>query len=94
MKSTIVKSKTLHWCEDQDRFVLVTKENNQVIGLNYMQGDDSSDLEKPGLQIDRELTKFYLILEPYLNGMTEIERINQAIWAHLDCQDNQIFLNE
>ena len=90
MKSTITKSKELHWCNDQDRFVLVTKENTQVIGLNYMQGDDSSDLERPDLQIDQDLTRFFLILEPYLNGRTEIEKINQAIWAHLEYQDIQI----
>lgn len=90
MKSTIIKSRELHWCNDQDRFVLVTKENNQVIGLNYMQGDDSSDLEQPDLQIDQDLTRFFLILEPYLNGRTEIEKINQAIWAHLDYQDIEI----
>jgi hypothetical protein len=90
MKSTIIKSKELHWCNDQDRFVLVTKENNQVIGLNYMQGDDCSDLLQPDLQIDQDLTRFFLILGPYLNGRTEIEKINQAIWAHLDYQDIEI----
>lgn len=54
-----------------------------------MQGDDSSDLEEPTLEIDEDLTRFFHILEPYLNGRTEIEKINQSIWAHLDYQDIQ-----
>jgi hypothetical protein len=82
MKNTIIKSKELHWCQDQDRHILVTKEDGFIIGLNYMQGDDSSHLEEPSLQIDEDLTRFFQILEPYLNG-------RQAIWAHLDYQDNQ-----
>jgi len=89
MKTTIIKSKELHWCQDQDRHILVTKEDGFIVGLNYMQGDDSSDLEEPTLEIDEDLTGFFQILEPYLNGRTEIEKINQAIWAHLDYQDIQ-----
>jgi hypothetical protein len=90
MKNTIIKSKELHWCQDQDRHILVTKEDGFIVGLNYMQGDDSSDLEEPCLEIDEDLTRFFLILEPYLNGRTDIEKINQAIWAHLDYQDNKL----
>jgi hypothetical protein len=89
MKNTIIKSKELHWCQDQDRHILVTKKDGLIIGLNYMQGDDSSDLEEPSLEIDEDLTRFFHILEPYLNGRKEIEKINQAIWAHLDYQDIQ-----
>jgi hypothetical protein len=89
MKNTIIKSKELHWCNDQDRHILVTKEDGFIVGLNYMQGEDRGDLEEPTLEIDEDLTKFFQILEPYLNGETEIEKINQAIWAHLDYQDIQ-----
>ena len=31
---------------------------------------------------DNDLTKFYNCIENYLNGNSEIDRINQAIWAY------------
>jgi hypothetical protein len=77
-----IKSKELYWCADHDRHIVVTTENELIVGLNYCQGDDANGLfDRP---IDEDLTSFFLAVEPILTGTTELDRINQAIWAHFE----------
>ena len=82
MKNKLIKSTAIYWCDEDDRYVLVVKENDDVVGLNYMQGDELDTFEKEYSNIDEDLTDFYLASVDYLSGVTEIERINQAIWAY------------
>jgi len=49
-----------------------------------MQGDDLEYFKEGFMDIDHELTDFYNSIENYLSGKTELDRINQAIWAHFD----------
>jgi hypothetical protein len=78
----LIKSREIYWCNDDDRHVLVVRDENGIVGLNYCQGDDLEYFEANFSNIDEDLTRFYISLEHYLNGATEIYRINQAIWAH------------
>ncbi len=78
----LVKSREIYWCESDDRFVLVVREDGDVVGLNYMQGDDLELFELDFSDTDNDLTKFYNSVIHYLTGYTEIDRINQAIWAY------------
>jgi hypothetical protein len=78
----LVKSREIYWCSDDDRYVLVVREDGDIVGLNYMQGDDLELFELDFNNIDEDLTKYYNAVECYLNGSTEISRINQAIWAY------------
>ncbi len=78
----LVKSREIYWCESDDRFVLVVREDGDIVGLNYMQGDDLELFELDFSDIDNDLTKFYNSVIHYLNGYTEINQINQAIWAY------------
>ena len=82
MKNKLVKSTAVYWCDEDDRYVLVVKENDDVVGLNYMQGDEPATFEKEYSNIDEDLTDFYSAVSEYLSGVTEIARINQAIWAY------------
>jgi transcription termination factor NusB len=84
----LVKSREIYWCESDDRFVLVVREDGDIVGLNYMQGDDLEYFESNFNSIDKSLTKFYNSIENYLNGTTELDRINQAIWAHFAYENN------
>ena len=77
----LVNSREIYWCGDDDRYVLVIKSNNVVVGLNYCQGDDYHCFVENFSESDEDLTKFYNSLIGYLNGKNEMERINQAIWA-------------
>jgi hypothetical protein len=78
----LIKSRETYWCNDHDRHVLVVRDEKGIVGLNYCQGDDLEYFEENFKDIDEDLTRFYISLETYLNGTTEIYRINQAIWAH------------
>ena len=94
----LISSESVYWCEGDDRYVRVFKLGDIVSGLNYMQGDDYGLFnaeEFGGLDaangysgIDQDLTDFYNSIAHYLNGDTEIERINQAIWAHFDYKND------
>jgi hypothetical protein len=84
----LVKSKEIYWCPGDDRYVLIVREDGNIVGLNYMQGDDLEYFESTYGNIDVELTKFYNSVKEYLNGDTEIDRINQAIWALFFYENN------
>lgn len=86
--NNLVSSESVYWCDGHDRYVRVFKLGDVVSGINYMQGDDYELLNDDFAGIDEDLTKFYNSLIDYLNGDTEIERINQAIWAHFDYKNN------
>lgn len=77
-----IQGKELYWCADDDRHIVVHTKNETIVGLVYCQGDDAEGLwDAP---IDEDLTSFFLAIEPMLSGATELERINQAIWAHFE----------
>jgi hypothetical protein len=80
----LVNSREIYWCNDDDRYVLVIRSNNVIVGLNYCQGDDYDYFMKEFSESDEDLTNFYNSIKNYLNGTTEIDRINQAIWAHFE----------
>ena len=84
----LIKSREIYWCPGDDRYVLIVRSNNQVVGLNYMQGDDLEYFEANFSNIDKGVTKFYNSIEGALNGTTEIDRINQAIWAYFAYENN------
>ena len=86
--SKLIKSESVYWCEGDDRYVRVVKDGNGIVGLNYMQGDDLEYFESNFSNIDEGLTKFYNSIDGALNGTAEIDRINQAIWAHFAYENN------
>ena len=84
----LISSESVYWCEEHDRYVRVFRLGDVVSGINYMQGDDYEHFNDNYVDIDEDLTNFYNSVIDYLNGDTEIERINQAIWAHFDYKNN------
>jgi hypothetical protein len=40
MKYQIKQSKSSVWSPEDDRHILIMKEDNEIIGLNYCQGDE------------------------------------------------------
>jgi hypothetical protein len=86
MKNVIVESSQIVWCPGDDRYVVIFKQKDEVVGLNYMQGDELIDFRKYYCKVDQDLTDFYKAIEPYLNheDNDEITRINMAIWAHFE----------
>jgi len=89
MNSKIVESRVIVWCNDEDRYVLIIKENDEVVGLNYMQGDELDLLKEQYDYIDYELTDFYNAVKDRLRGNSELDRINEAIWAHFQFRESR-----
>ena len=84
MEYKIVESSEIVWCSDDDRYILIIKENNEIVGLNYCQGDDFEFFKDNFNGIDEELTDFFKAIEPYLVHEDEVDRINAAIWANFE----------
>jgi len=84
MDYKVVESTQIVWCPGDDRYVRITKQNDEVIGLSYMQGDELDDFKEYFCEIDGELTDFYNAVGSYFSGATELDRINQAIWANFN----------
>ena len=80
----VIQSKEIVFCTGDDRHILIMKENEAIIGINYCQGDDLEYFIDNFDEIDHDLTDFYLAIEPYLTHDDEISKINAAIWAHFE----------
>lgn len=81
-------SRSIVWVESSDRYILIVRENHEIYGINYMQGDDLEFFKKHYNEPDIKLTKFVKAVVDRLNGDTELDRIDSAIWAYFDyCND-------
>ena len=79
-----INSKTTVQCFNDDRFVYIEKEENEITGLNFMQGDEIEYFKDHYCEADQDLTIFYNAVSVYLGGESELDRINQAIWAYVE----------
>jgi len=89
MSYKIIESREIVWSSEDDRYILIIKEENEIVGLNCMQGDELDLFKRDFSDIDHDLTDFYNSIKPYLSGKCELERINQAIWAHFDYKNRK-----
>ena len=83
MSYKIVESKQIVWCGQDDRYVLIVRHGGCIVGLNFMQGDELDLFKKDFNYIDEKLTDFYIAINLSLSGESELDRVNQAIWAYL-----------
>jgi hypothetical protein len=79
----VLKSRIEYWSNDYDRQVLIIKEGNSIVGIDFMQGDEPYDFT--GRNGDPTILAVYNAANPYLSGDTENECVNQAIniWFEL-----------
>jgi hypothetical protein len=83
MEYKVVESKEIVWCPNDDRYVLIIKEDDDIVGLNFMQGDELDIFKEHYSTIDTKLTDFYNAVEPYLDTRnSEVGKINAAIWSY------------
>jgi len=82
MNYKVVDSSKIVWCPGDDRYIVIFESNDEIIGLNYMQGDELDVFKQSFLSVDEELTDFFKDIEPYLIHDDQVDRINAAIWAH------------
>ena len=83
-----IKSAEIVFCQEDDRLVLIHRQRGKITGLSFMQGDDIDIFELYYSTLDAKLLAFYNATLPYLRGNTELDRVNQAIWAFVDFRNN------
>ena len=87
MKDTYRVDKVeLIWCEDNERWVyLEYNEQRNIIGMNFMQGDEYEDFKKSWCYSDRGLTDFYMqMLDVFpieKASVTKLQFINKCMWV-------------
>jgi hypothetical protein len=54
MKYQIKQSTEFVWSPEDDRYIMIMKEDNEIIGLNYMQGDEFEDFVEHFTDIDHD----------------------------------------
>lgn len=88
----LVQSTQIYRCDSDDRVVIVFKEYSTITGINYAQDETlalDEFLSKWG-KPDKDLTDFYHSVKNLSKGrgLTEIELINEVIWAHFNYNNN------
>ena len=86
--SKLISSESIYWCQSDDRYVRVFQLGDVITGINFMQGDDYELFNDEYQGIDEDLTNFFNATKNHLSGDTKIERINQAIWAWVEYNNN------
>ena len=83
MNYKVVESREIVWCPSDDRYILIIKEEDAIIGINWMQGDELDMFKERYNKVDEDFTDYFNAVEPYLvhDGTSEVDRINAAIWA-------------
>jgi intergrase/recombinase len=83
MSYKIKKSREIIWCEADDRYILLEKEDGNITGLNYMQGEEGVDYFEDNFgESDGDLVDYYNAVCRYLGSDSELDRLNSAIWAY------------
>jgi hypothetical protein len=88
MNVRLMQSNEVYFDSQNDRVILIIRENDEIVGLNFMQGDDMEVFSDHFNEIDHELTFYYKSVRLcFPKGLTELEEINTAMWAYLEFKD-------
>ena len=79
----VTRSRIEYFSVDYDRRVLIIKEGNEIVGIDFMQGDEPYNFT--GKNGESSILSVYNASRVYLSGDTENECVNQAIciWFEL-----------
>lgn len=86
MENTIFKVEHI-WCADNDRWIYLEKnEQREIIGMNFMQGDDYSHFKNSWCNNNPPLLKFYkemlYTFPTERQSVTSISFMNKCMWAY------------
>lgn len=86
MKNQLVQSTEIYRCKDDDRVVVIHKQNNEITGINFAQDVDMDlcEFNESWGNPDFDLTRFYNHVKDLAKdrNITEIELINEVIWIY------------
>lgn len=89
MANVVIESREIVWSKSNDRLILIVRSNGEIIGLNFMQGDELDIFKDQYNKIDEDLTAFYKAIKPFVDeANNEIDGINMAMWAWLNYKND------
>ena len=99
MNYKVIESREIVWCDSDDRYILIIKEEDAIVGINWMQGEDLENFKERYNYVDEDFTDYFNAVEPYLvhDGTSEVDRINAAIWSFHEysvLRDNREYNNK
>lgn len=79
----VTRSRIEYWSDDYDRRVLIIKEGVEIIGIDFMQGEEPYDFHY--ITGNKDILAVYNASRVYLSGNDDLECVNQAIniWFEL-----------
>ena len=86
MNNKVIESSEIVWCPSDDRLVLIIKEDDAIVGINWMQGDELDLFKERYNKVDEDFTDYFNAIRPYLvhEDTSELDQINAAIWAYFE----------
>jgi hypothetical protein len=77
----LFSSNEIYIDEFNDRIILIVRDQHEIVGLNFCQGTDMEVFCDHYNEIDHKLTETYRALKNILVGDTEMDKINNLMWA-------------
>lgn len=87
MKHNIVESKTILFIPQSDITIMVEKQADEVIGLNFMFGEEMDEFHRNFSNNDEDLLKFYNATKLSIAANDEIELFQEVIFAYVRYKD-------
>ena len=85
MKENKVNKVVHEWCEKNERWIHIEYNDNKIIGLNFMQGDEYECFKEKWGYNDEALMAFYTAMIDTFpietSSCNQIEFINKVMWA-------------
>jgi len=80
-----------HWSKENDRWIFIQyNKNDQIVGLNFMQGEEYDLFTKDWCKPDHGLFEFYqymlMTYEVERQSITKLDFINKAIWTYITAE--------
>jgi len=79
------------WCKENDRWIFIQyNKQNDIVGLNFMQGEEYDLFTKDWCKPDHGLFEFYqymlMTYEIERQSITKLDFINKAIWTYITAE--------
>ena len=80
-----------HWSKENDRWIFIQyNKQNDIVGLNFMQGEEYDLFTKDWCKPDYGLFEFYqymlMTYEIERQSITKLDFINKAIWTYVTAE--------
>ena len=84
----VIETTKIYEIEESDRLISVTKNENEIININFSQGLELEELRDYINKQNKELTQFVLARLDYAYADSQIEAIDDILWEYIEIKFN------